>query len=73
MNSLERVFSTFKMEKPDRIPFMDLTVDPVFTQKYLEYYSLDFNESEAIVDEEPFLLYQRLQIQGKRLKSFAID
>jgi len=56
MNSKERVLSVLTMRKPDRVPFIDLTIDPVFVKKYLEYYSLEYAEPKKTVDDGPVVI-----------------
>jgi hypothetical protein len=55
MNSKERVLSTLMMKQPDRVPFIDLTIDPVFVNKYLEYCSLDCPDTDKIVGKGPVI------------------
>ncbi len=36
MNSKERVLATLNLEQPDRVPFVEFTIDNVFVEKYLK-------------------------------------
>lgn len=56
MNSKERVLSVLTKKQPDRVPFIDLTLDPVFVKKYLEYYGLEYDEPEKTVDDSPVVI-----------------
>lgn len=58
MNSKERVLSVLARKQPDRVPFIDLTIDPVFVKKYLEYYKLEYKEPEKTVDDGPVVIMQ---------------
>jgi len=58
MNSKERVLSVLGQEKPDRVPFIDLTIDPVFVKKYLEYYALEYTEPKKTVNDGAVVIMQ---------------
>jgi len=55
MNSRERVLATLKMQKPDRVPFVEMTVDNVFIQKYLGNNPPDSLESKYRFTDDPVL------------------
>ena len=58
MNSKERVLSVLTKRQPDRVPFIDLTIDPVFVKKYLDYYSLEYAESKKVDDDGSVVIMQ---------------
>lgn len=55
MNSKERVLTTLNLQKPDRVPFVEMTVDNVFIQKYLKNNPPESLESKFTFNDDPVL------------------
>lgn len=68
MNSKERVLSVLAKKKPDRVPFIDLTIDPVFVKKYLEYYGLEYAEPIKTIDDSPMVIIQTVADTREKTK-----